>query len=269
MAKRFIDSNYFNDPFILSLKKDNKLLYIYFWTICDHAGIFELNEVLGNFHLDCKDFKERVIKFSKEFPDKIVQLDETHFIVMSFCKRQYPNGVNTKVRQIQGALTILESWDVEIINNQTFTLRVNKGYKTLDNSYGSGSGNGIGNGEGGMGGDLKLPKKTWRDDFEIYKNMVRENYNIIIKDQKFLSQQQKFYPNLDLVLSIQKSCINFWATEAGWKNKKSSRSKTLDWKSTFANALSQKTNQVYKSNGTEEKPAYSLPKSDFKGYGKS
>jgi len=54
MAKRFIDTNYFNDPFVLSLKPDDKLLYIYLWTICDHAGIFEINDLKEILNLDVK-----------------------------------------------------------------------------------------------------------------------------------------------------------------------------------------------------------------------
>lgn len=145
MAKRFIDTNYFNDPFILSLKPDDKLLYIYFWTICDHAGIFELNELEGNFRLGCKNYSKRVFSFKNRFPEKLVQLSDSHFIITCFCKRQYPGGVNTNVRQVQGAISILTKWNIEIVNNQTFTLRVNNPYeplRTLIKDYGNGNGNG-------------------------------------------------------------------------------------------------------------------------------
>lgn len=131
MAKRFIDSNFFNDPFILSLKHDSKLLYIYFFTICDHAGVFEMNRVLGNLHLNCKNYEVRVLSFLQNQPQKLQQLDDNYYLLMRYCYRQYPGGVNTKVRQIQGALSILNSWNIEVINNQTFTLRVNKGKKEL------------------------------------------------------------------------------------------------------------------------------------------
>jgi hypothetical protein len=131
MAKRFFDTNYFNDPFILSLKPEDKLLYFYFMTICDHAGIFEMNQELGNFHLKIKNYSERVVLFSQNYVDKLIRLSENHFIAMNYCKRQYPNGVNSKVAQVRGALMILERWNIEIINYQTFTLRVTKGYEPL------------------------------------------------------------------------------------------------------------------------------------------
>jgi len=131
MAKRFYDTNYFSDPFILSLKSNEKLLYFYFITICDHAGVFEINEILGNFHLNCKNYSEQVKNFIKTHPDKIKRLNINTCILMNFCKRQYPKGVNSAVMQIKGAMAILEKWNIEIINKETFTLRVKNTYKEL------------------------------------------------------------------------------------------------------------------------------------------
>lgn len=144
MSKRFIDTNYFNDPFILSLKPEDKLLYIYLWTICDHAGIFEMNEELGNFHLKCKNYKKRLNDFLVNQKTKLAQLSENHFILLNYCKQQYPGGVNTNVRQISGAIKILNDWNIEIINTQTFTLRVNntlKPLESLNKAYGNDNGN--------------------------------------------------------------------------------------------------------------------------------
>lgn len=41
---------------------------------------------------------------------------------------QYPNGVNSKVAQVKGALTILQKYNIEVINYETFTLRVKNPY---------------------------------------------------------------------------------------------------------------------------------------------
>ena len=94
--------------------------------------------------------------------------------------------------------------------------------------------------------ELKNDKNniTWRDDFEIYKEVLRQEYLKIITNEEFISEQERFHPNIDIKLSIEKSCVNYWATEAGWKKKKASRSKSIDWKSTFTNAIG--INKVYK-----------------------
>ena len=75
--------------------------------------------------------------------------------------------------------------------------------------------------------------------------MVRNAYAETLSDAAWVKKQQEFYPNVKIAKSIEKSCINFWATPAGWKHKKASKSKELDWKQTFAKAISFSTNKVY------------------------
>ena len=91
-------------------------------------------------------------------------------------------------------------------------------------------------------------ENTWRNDFEIYKNELRSVYSELINDITFIQTQEKFHPGVDIKLSLEKACINFWATEAGWKHKKKKRSKEISWKSTLTNAID--LNKVYKSKET-------------------
>ena len=88
---------------------------------------------------------------------------------------------------------------------------------------------------------------TWRDDFEIYKSMLDKEYNRLINDQYFISKQQELNPGINIKLSLQKAKENYWAREVGWKKKKSSRSKTIDWEQTFINALTLPSNRVWKT----------------------
>lgn len=89
--------------------------------------------------------------------------------------------------------------------------------------------------------------KTWKTDYDLYKNDITEAFQQIISDHKYIQEQEKYYPNLDIKLTIEKAFKNFWATEAGWQHKKKSKSINLDWKSTFTNSLNQRYNQVYKT----------------------
>lgn len=102
-------------------------------------------------------------------------------------------------------------------------------------------------------------KKSWRNDFEIYLADVRAAYLDLIRDPIFLTTQQKFHPNVDIRLTLEKACVNFWATEAGWKHKLRQRSKEINWKTTLTNAISQPQNKVYKNeqrnNKTDNKPS--------------
>jgi len=94
-------------------------------------------------------------------------------------------------------------------------------------------------------GDESEPP-VWKKDFKIYLNELRIEFKQLVSEKEWISQQEKFNPGVDIQKSIEKSCVNYWATEAGWKKKKGSKIKSIDWKSTFANAVSRPTNRVYK-----------------------
>jgi len=85
-----------------------------------------------------------------------------------------------------------------------------------------------------------------RWDKEKYFESELVCYSQLIKDQKWIDEQQKFNPNLDILLSLEKAHVQFWGTEAGFEYTKKQKSKTKNWKRTFENALSMKSNQVWK-----------------------
>jgi len=95
--------------------------------------------------------------------------------------------------------------------------------------------------------------KTWRDDFEIYKQGLGKAFLSIKKNTEWIIEKEKYHPNVDIILSIEKSCKEYWATEKGWKNKKSKKDlKNPDWDTTFANLLNQSQNKVYKPKSNEK-----------------
>ena len=101
-----------------------------------------------------------------------------------------------------------------------------------------------------IGDEIIIPEKTWKDDFEVYKENVRNGYREIMEDEAWFKKQSEFYPNVNILKSIEKSCVNFWITEAGWKNKKNAKTETINWKLTFANAISKPQNKVYYDRNT-------------------
>lgn len=96
--------------------------------------------------------------------------------------------------------------------------------------------------------------KTWRDDYDTYLDLVRDAYKSILSDKALQEKQQRYYPGVDIILSIEKACTNYWATEAGWKKKKSARSKDIDMKMTLINAIN--INKVYYGQTTETTKRY-------------
>lgn len=102
----------------------------------------------------------------------------------------------------------------------------------------------------GVIGEEKEPEVkviTWRDDFQIYLAGLMEVYGQLIIDPVFIHERERYHPNLDISLSIEKAVNDFWGTEAGWKHKKKSRNtKAIDWKETLKKALDMPSNQVRK-----------------------
>lgn len=89
--------------------------------------------------------------------------------------------------------------------------------------------------------------ETWRDSFAVYLNDLEAAHTACINDRKWLDERQKYHPRLNIPLSLEKACNDYWGTEAGWKKKKSSRSASIDWKRTFNNALTIDFNRVWKT----------------------
>jgi len=93
--------------------------------------------------------------------------------------------------------------------------------------------------EGGVG------ETTWRDSFDVYQKSCREAYQAHIADQNWLAERQKYHPRLNIKMTLEKACRDYWSTEAAWEHKRRKRGKAIDWRRTFNNALAQKINQVW------------------------
>jgi len=88
--------------------------------------------------------------------------------------------------------------------------------------------------------------KTWRDDYQIYLKECKEAFIKFDSDNLIIEKQERLNPNVDIKLTIEKAYDKFWATEAGWQNKKKSKSLIIDWNATIKNAISNKSNRLYK-----------------------
>lgn len=89
----------------------------------------------------------------------------------------------------------------------------------------------------------------WRADFETYLADCTQAYEALRANREWIAERERYHPNLDVGLSVEKAFKEFWGTEAGWAHKKKSVRKggVIDWKRTFTNALDIRGNMVYKS----------------------
>ena len=90
---------------------------------------------------------------------------------------------------------------------------------------------------------------TWRDSFDVYLQSCREAWCRWTRDKEWMAERERFNPGVDVSLTLEKACKEYWATEAGWLHKKKGRGKTIDWKRIFEFAISQKQNRVWKKQG--------------------
>jgi hypothetical protein len=161
MSKRFIDTNIFDDSWFMNLSKDGKLLWIYFITKCNHAGILELNLRLISFQTGI----ENIETVCKELAKTYIRVNEQLIFIPKFIKYQYPEFPKSNVRQQFSAIQILKKYglfDEEI--NSLVTVS-----KELVNSYDNGHVND--NEEKGVRGEKQFKKPT----LEEVKQYFHEN----------------------------------------------------------------------------------------------
>jgi hypothetical protein len=110
MGKRFIDTNIFDDEWFCNLSTEGKLLFIYFITKCDHAGVIRLNKRLCQFQTQINSLDTVM----EELGNCLVTVKENVYFMPKYIKFQYPNFPNSKVKQQESALKILQDlnlWD--------------------------------------------------------------------------------------------------------------------------------------------------------------
>jgi len=90
---------------------------------------------------------------------------------------------------------------------------------------------------------------TWKNDFETYKAEAQAAMEKLLTDSSWLSERKGFHPNIDIEKTIKKAWLDFWLTQAGWKNKKQKRSESIDWVRTANSALTLNVNQVWLPRG--------------------
>lgn len=155
MAKRFIDTGIFDDAWYMDLSKDGKILWLYFITKCDHAGILNLNIKLCKVQTGISD----ILTVIKELGNRIITVNELLFFVPKFVQYQYPGFPDCKFKAAESAIDILKKYNLIIDGKLTVT-------QELPNSYGIGIGNSIGNVNG-----KEEEKREINFEFDVFWNL--------------------------------------------------------------------------------------------------
>jgi len=159
MAKRFIDTELFDDSWFMDLAPDYKLFYIYLITNCDHAGIIDLNIRLAEFKTGIKELSKSFQTVMELFGKKrIIHLTDNYYFLPKFIKYQYPNGLSISVKAQKSVRERLDSFNLynnsfqtvnEQLGNSLITVQDKDIYKDKDKDKDIL--------KGGMGGNLKDP----------------------------------------------------------------------------------------------------------------
>lgn len=63
-------------------------------------------------------------------------------------------------------------------------------------------------------------KENWKKDFQEYRKLVFNAKKTILSDRDLCEKRiYRFWPNLDIMKSLELSIDRFWGTEDGWKLK--------------------------------------------------
>ena len=258
MAYRYTNTDKWADEWFSGLKPLAKLLFMYLCDQCDIAGFIEINEkkICFDTGLD----KQGMAKALKEISGRLVKSGDGRVLyIVNFIRHQKNLPLNPNNPAHRGIIARLEE-NKERFGYQTVEYFLKRGFKGASKGLQSPIGNGNGNGKLGdeekgiKGGKPKNLPATWRDDYGVYLSECGKAVESILHDDAFIAQQQRFHPDIDIALSVEKAVADFWGTEAGWKHKRASRTAIIDWPATFRNALNLRSNQVAAQSSRPKRP---------------
>lgn len=102
MANRFTATEKWSDPWFCELSKEDKLFWVYLVDNCDHAGIWQVNWPLVQFHIKDYIFNEQA------FNGRIVKLSKDKWFIPKFIEFQYKTGLNPENRAHLSVINLLE-----------------------------------------------------------------------------------------------------------------------------------------------------------------
>jgi len=110
MAKRFIDTELFNDEWFVDLPNDYKLLWIYIITNCNQAGILKVSYKLLNFYIG-KSLEPSEVK--RVLRGRIVEIDEGRkWFIPKFIGYQYGTELSPSNPAVKNVIKLLKNNDL-------------------------------------------------------------------------------------------------------------------------------------------------------------
>jgi len=80
-----------------------------------------------------------------------------------------------------------------------------------------------------------LWKNKSEDGYQEYLKISEPEFDRLYEDWNWIEEMRGYYPGANIRKTIEKMWYQFWGTKAGWENKRSKKTETMDWKSTIQN----------------------------------
>ena len=238
MAYRYTNTDKWNDAWFIGLNKNQKLLFLYLCDNCDVAGFIEIN--IKRWRSDL-DLNEADVLGAMKGLGRGLTYSNTNdcLFVKNYLKHQKNLPLNKRNNAHLGIIKRFEIYKekFDITDISEFILAPSQPL-----AWGYGNGNGKGNGKEEEE-EREEEVKNWRSDYETYVTELNVAINTLLEDKDWMKEREKFNPNVNIKLSLEKAYKDFWSTEAGWKHKKKSKSAVVNWKSTLNSAI--ELNKVY------------------------
>jgi hypothetical protein len=266
VSKRFRDTELWDEDWYLSLGR-MRSFWDYLCDRCDFAGFWRPNfkrfESLTKVRVRVQEFMETVNTDERErvkvLPNGRWWL--TGFVAFQYCqKTRTLNPKNPFHRTIISALDLNEvdyksvDYGFEVTGGSPIdpTGGVEVVPKGGDKGKGEGKGKGASTASQDPQQKQKQEKPTWKTSFRVYKALEETAYHDLLADDDWIAEWERLNPGLNVRLTIEKAHLEFWGTEAGWRNKKGKLIKAMDWARTYINALALPRNRVWKGRDSEE-----------------
>lgn len=263
MAKRFIDTEKFKTSFFRSLPSSYKILWDYVCLDCNHAGIWIVDFEIAQIYIgkDCCVNEKEAIRLFNSGKTRVVPIDGgKRWFISSFIDFQYGilNPENRAHNSVISQLVSYGLWDegLGVIKPLASPLQ---GCRDIDKDMDKDSRGVWGDDEGNKSIEKEdtvdivnctVTGTQWRKEYDSYISSLTKCCTALKNNPKWVAERKEYNPGVDVLKSMKKSFVEYWATKAGWQKKKASRSNTIDWKRTMNTAISM--NKVYLPKQTDE-----------------
>ncbi|MFA6271199.1 MAG: hypothetical protein WC657_08420 [Candidatus Paceibacterota bacterium] len=86
---------------------------------------------------------------------------------------------------------------------------------------------------------------TWKADFKTYTEDARKEFQAALSDPEWMKDRRRYFPRLDIALTLEKAFNDFWGQEAGWHWMRKKKTKSINWRNLINNVVDNRKNWVY------------------------